>query len=78
MEERGQDMTRKDYEKIAEVLRQSVEGSRRRRAKGEEFVLTEGFIITAIVAGLCEVFEADNPRFDVGRFESAVWGEVTK
>ena len=71
-------MTRKDYEKIAEVLRRSVEGSRRRRAKGDEFVLTEGFTITAIVMGLCEVFEADNPRFDARRFESAVWGEVTK
>lgn len=70
-------MTRKDYEKIAEVLRRSVEGSRRRRGKGDEFVLTEGFAITAIVMGLCEVFEADNPRFDVERFELAVWGEVT-
>lgn len=66
-------MTRKDYEEIAKVLRRSVEGSRKRRDQGEDFVLTEGFAITAIFEGLCEFFEADNPRFDVDRFESAVW-----
>lgn len=72
-------MTRKDYEKIAEVLRRSVEGSRRHRnGPTPELWEGEGFAITAIVMGLCEVFEADNPRFDAGRFELAVWGEVTK
>ena len=71
-------MTRQDYEKIAGVLRRSVEGSRKRAEQGEGFVMTEGYAVWAIFMGLCEVFEADNPRFDVERFESAVWGEVTK
>lgn len=72
-------MTRKDYEKIAEVLRRSVERSRvHRHGPTPELWEGEGFAISSIVQGLCVVFQADNPRFDVDRFELAVYGqEVT-
>ena len=52
-------MTKKDYEKIAEVLRTGV-----RPVQVEPW-------FTYMVDRLCEVFQADNPRFDSERFKVA-------
>ncbi len=52
-------MTKKDYEKIAEVLR-----------KGVRPVQVEPWF-NNMVDRLCDVFQADNPRFDAERFKTA-------
>ena len=52
-------MTKKDYEKIAEALR-----------KGTRPVQAEPWF-NNMVDRLCDVFQADNPRFDSERFKTA-------
>jgi hypothetical protein len=65
---RDERMTRKDYVKVAEVIRNTASAS----------VSNYGYIkaeIIQIANGLATVFEEDNPRFDADRFLAAtgVW-----
>ena len=53
-------MTRKHYEKVAQILRQQVEQGADRGTVAE------------IATELVSMFQADNPRFDRGRFLSAI------
>ena len=54
-------MTRKDYEAIAEIF-SAVEKERPRQEVGA---------ILAVMRGLADYFEKDNPRFDRDRFVEA-------
>jgi hypothetical protein len=53
------DMTRKDYQAIADEFLHSV------RTHGLSDQITD------LVLGLCHVFAEDNPRFDADRFTAA-------
>ena len=55
-------MTRKDYVKIAEAVKDSTSVD-----VGDRNVVDK----KALVWNLCKVFEQDNPRFDWGRFRDA-------
>ena len=52
-------MTRKDYEKIANILN-----------KGIRPVQADAWF-NSLLDNLCDMFQADNPRFDAERFKEA-------
>lgn len=56
-------MSRKDYQNMAETIRQSLDA----RLEGK----SSGWIIEQIVDGMVQMFAANNPRFDRQRFYSA-------
>ena len=58
-------MTKKDYIKIAAVLNQGVDQANDRGQLE---------LIGQLTGAFCRIFEDDNPRFDEGRFKSAVSG----
>lgn len=64
-------MTRKDYQAIADALNAAHE-----RHSRKEFGLSleSNRLFTLIVNELSETFAADNPRFNLGRFEKAITG----
>ena len=61
----GDDMTKKDYIKIAAVLNQGVNQANDRGQLA---------LIGQLTGAFCRILEDDNPRFDEGRFKSAVSG----
>lgn len=72
-------MTRKDYEKIAEVIADRAEMAR----EGDGAMWSPEFVLRTLVMKLAIVFEEENPRFDAGRFGVACgfadqFGTVTK
>lgn len=59
-------MTRKDYVALADALLS---------ARNEAKELAEVRGVNWAVRYIAEKLSADNPRFDVARFERACWGE---
>tara|TARA_R110000868_G_scaffold357819_1_gene619352 strand:- start:419 stop:655 length:237 start_codon:yes stop_codon:yes gene_type:complete len=67
--EKGQDMTRKDYELIAEAIRKSLLVFEDREIKKQR---DDSAIATAvIIRHLQEEFKRDNPRFNAEKFWEA-------
>lgn len=60
-------MTKKDYVAIANVVRSTVT---------EPSQEVHDPMLYALISGLCEVFAADNERFDRDRFVTACLGEA--
>lgn len=70
-------MTKKDYTKFAEMLRSEVNTASRMRAAPTipEKEWTAGWqaAVNHIVTVMADVFEADNPKFDRDRFDTAIY-----
>jgi hypothetical protein len=69
-------MTRKDYVAIAKAVAEGwadcVESAKVQAAiSGTQPDYREAYAVANVVANLCDVFAADNPRFDRERFETA-------
>jgi hypothetical protein len=58
--QKGTKVTRKHYEKVAQILRQQVEQG------------ADKATVAEIATELVSMFRADNPRFDRDRFFSAI------
>lgn len=65
-------MTKKDYEAVAEILRDSL------RPDGAYGQTVRMDVLSPVVSQLADMFARDNGRFDRGRFESAVYADVRK
>jgi len=65
-------VTRRDYVKIAEVLRKAR--SRQYGTGGVRDQACADEALDEVTARLCEMLKLDNPRFDRGRFEHAAGG----
>lgn len=56
-------MTKKDYEKFAEMFR-----GLRFVAKDDDYPLTNEELLDRVIGEAADVFQGDNPRFDRKRF----------
>jgi len=63
-------MTKKDYIKIAKILREEREEACKQTSDQKH--ITHVTVIDNLTLELCKLFEEDNKRFDAERFKSAV------
>ena len=66
----GDDMTKKDYIKVAEILKKA----RGQEIKEDRLYTIKAGTINYIGNDLCRLFAEDNPRFSPDKFWSAVNG----
>jgi len=64
--QRGKEMTRKDYELLADAIRYSI-SINRYHPQAEQRIMAIGFVINELADRLIR----ENPRFDRKRFEKA-------
>ncbi len=66
-------MTRKDYEKIASMLKDLTVGTLANTSMGgfTESINSHGYHCETLIDSLCNLFKDDNPRFNKEKFIEA-------
>lgn len=68
-------MTRKDYVKTAEILRNAIANSKGELKENSTELFFAIETTTEIAEQFAEYFAQDNPRFDENKFFEAIWKE---